>query len=494
MNRQSVVDEYYFKSTRIILISFIFILWGYIPIQLWLLSQHKGAEKAWVGIALCIVFFFEGLAYLFLTKKTIKKNELDKKYCKISSYCTITFTCVNFIPILYCFHYSFGMLAILFSAIIAVFLNIKLLACFEAGILCNLVILFIFKREMIEIGSIQVCTIGLICLLTYLVCEILINAKEDQISSNEEKLQGIVENVTILMKELSETSSKLSEIAQTENAAMEEILGVSQVIESSSNGLIIESEKSTVHLKQLQDSTQTISDEMQQTDQISVSLTKTSSENEEALNKVLRISDDLREATQYNLSLTQNLQEKTEKIDGMLNLIEQVAEETNLLALNAAIEAARAGEAGKGFAVVAQEVRKLSDSTKNSLVSINQLISEFKNEVTQVEEMTKSNTEQINYQYDVTVHTVEQIKMMIRQLNQSIIAIAHVDGLTKEQTKQMQDTIECHDVIMKGIKEQIERFKGINALVQENKNEIEQIVSSIGNLDGSIKEIEKILV
>jgi len=51
------------------------------------------------------------------------------------------------------------------------------------------------------------------------------------------------------------------------------------------------------------------------------------------------------------------------QFDGIFKLLAQVeglASQTNLLALNAAIEAARAGDAGRGFAVVANEVRALS--------------------------------------------------------------------------------------------------------------------------------------
>lgn len=60
------------------------------------------------------------------------------------------------------------------------------------------------------------------------------------------------------------------------------------------------------------------------------------------------------------------------QIDRLAKSILQVASEINLISLNASIEAARAGEYGKGFAVVANEIKKLAEQTKQTVLLIQQ--------------------------------------------------------------------------------------------------------------------------
>ena len=129
--------------------------------------------------------------------------------------------------------------------------------------------------------------------------------------------------------------------------------------------------------------------------ELSESLKQMSLNTEEMANTFQKISE-----TNSNIgSLIDKTTYESKKSDEVLNFVQAIAKQTNLLGLNAAIESARAGEYGKGFGVVSNEIRKLSNSTKESVEKIDYILKNIQGSVSEINgnfnESNKMLTDQI---------------------------------------------------------------------------------------------------
>lgn len=122
------------------------------------------------------------------------------------------------------------------------------------------------------------------------------------------------------------------------------------------------------------------------------------------------------EISETNSSIEEFIHKTTEsskKTDEVLGFVESIAKQTNLLGLNAAIESSRAGEYGKGFSVVSNEIRKLSQSTKESIEKINEILNNIQDSIGEIEERFDNSNSLLENQ----TAGLEELTATIEELN-----------------------------------------------------------------------------
>jgi methyl-accepting chemotaxis protein len=140
---------------------------------------------------------------------------------------------------------------------------------------------------------------------------------------------------------------------------------------------------------------------------------------QEYIDLVVKVSD-------KGIGATHKMQDMIEQINDMFRILTDVnklTDQTNLLALNAAIEAARAGESGRGFAIVANEVRNLSEHSRQLNEKIRTQIDIVKTTLTQANDLVG---EIASMDMNVALESKGSMDEAIEVLNQSRTNIERV--------------------------------------------------------------------
>jgi len=138
----------------------------------------------------------------------------------------------------------------------------------------------------------------------------------------------------------------------------------------------------------------------------------------------ISVTDVTTQQSQLSLQV-EKIAEASEKIENVSGFITAVADETKMLGLNAAIEAARAGEAGRGFSVVAEEIRKLSEQSKQTVAEIISSIGEIK--------------EQIELTSEVAVKTESAAEQQAAATQEINASVEEIGALAEHLANQAQD-------------------------------------------------------
>jgi len=271
-------------------------------------------------------------------------------------------------------------------------------------------------------------------------------SSRSEISQLSEAFKSMVENLRSLIKEIQESSFRLSILSEEMSASSEEMAYASKKISDTaaeiSNGTELQSSKIMDITHAMQDMThniQEIADNTQKVSRNTNLVNHTVGNIGDTSREVLLKMDLIRSSVNGTEEVIKALDSKSQQINEIVTLITRVADQTNMLALNAAIEAARAGENGRGFSVVADEVRKLSEESGRAAKDISKLIDEIRSSISNTVESINLSKKDVQVGTLAVKGAVEMVSGIVSTIHEITNMIEDVAAATEEQSASIEE-------------------------------------------------------
>lgn len=283
----------------------------------------------------------------------------------------------------------------------------------------------------------------------------------------------------------------LTESTDAVNRAMSDV-AVSMEGTASS---IQEQAEITNHIQDIVNETMTVADDLERISRQTRSSVK---EGQQLVGDIVTRTEEIEQENNMVKENMAELHTHTQDMQKITGIIQQISAQTNLLALNASIEAARAGDAGRGFAVVAEEIRVLSEQTKRSTESIEEIISKLDRNAADTISSMDVVMGKIGGQITM-IRNIEEnfagIRSGMSELKQTSISMSENVKLLKDSNVTLVDDTSNLSSTSEEISASVEETSAMctnNAeRFQEIRNVLQTLSGDSARMDGFIEEYER---
>lgn len=310
-----------------------------------------------------------------------------------------------------------------------------------------------------------------------------------------------LEIISGLIKDIKNTVDKMKKISEIVASSNEEITASIQQISSSLENLNQEIGQTSQDIKILRDNTEAVNAMAENMESQTMMLKKIADESENIATAGIRGIENVLKTIEENIKSVGEINQRmvslisaSDEIVGFAGMINDVAEDTDLLALNASIEAARVGEMGKGFSVIAEEIRNLSNLSRDYLTKVNDILDKVKGSINEFKATTENTWGKISQ----NIGSLDSIRESLNKISQNIALTTNmtnqVSETIKEEVSNVSNVFVKLDNISKSISNVSATVEQISASTEQQMASLEEIATISQDLLNSSKELEKVIL
>ncbi len=302
---------------------------------------------------------------------------------------------------------------------------------------------------------------------------------KNQSSSNiGDQLQYNIYLFNVLVKRFDNLIGKATEIGEHIKETTHELSSISKKLSSTS---IDQSANVKEILATMEDSNELSLNVAAKINQVSLGTEITKENVEIGFNELNQNISQMKEIQDSNSKIITGIEDLTlqiNKVDNIMTIIKDIADQTRIIAFNAELEAVSAGEEGRNFHIVATEIRRLANSTMNSINEIQNYIANLKAASDDLISTSEKGTTAIEEENN-TVRNLENHFNLIKQSAEaSFQKTSEITSIVQQQTTAFGQII----LTLRQISTSIENFTESTGNLSSISNELQTISSNLENI------------
>ncbi len=294
-----------------------------------------------------------------------------------------------------------------------------------------------------------------------------------------DKLEGVMRNIREYSVSIDDSSDRISGTVAGSIRISGEVSDKSMEIRNEIQRITDEIHAISENMDILQSNTTTTSELSVSGREYAVEMKQRAQKIEDVVQKSRRASEDITSDLKEELVAALEESKSVNNIQSLINDILNITSQTNLLALNASIEAARAGEAGRGFSVVADEIRNLSDDSKQTVEKIQEISNII---ITSVNKLAESSSKLLEY---ISKDVIEDYDRFVDTAKEYLADADQIESMMIDLNNSARESLGLSDKVSSELND-------ITVTTDRENNRVIELAESIDTVAGNISEIQSL--